>query len=102
MSDRPEASVIPLADAYHVFRALEIEVPSMSRVEFKKTYYRLALEHQNRASSHDLMAQLNLARASILKLHRWPEEGAGPVDPDPLSAPPRAKRSFRTQPRRAE
>jgi hypothetical protein len=86
MSERSEASVIPRADAYSVFRALGIEVSSMSSAEFKRTYYGLALEHQNRTSSHDLMAHINLARASIIRLHRWPKDDGGSAAP--TSSPP--------------
>src|SRR5215470_1450665 len=74
MSEASGPSVMPLADALAVFRALGIDVTTLTRSEFKKTYYRLALEHQNRRDSHDLMAHINLARASINKLHRWKSE----------------------------
>src|ERR1051325_511678 len=92
LADRPEPTVIPLADAYVVFRGLGVDVSSLSKSEFKRVYHRLALEHQNRTDSHQVMAHINVARSSIEKLHRWAVED--PAAASPMSTP-EPRRRFR-------
>ena len=59
-----------LTDALTLFKRLGVNVPSLSAGEFSRAYYRLAKryhpDHGNNAG-HDLMANINAARTTILK-----------------------------------
>jgi hypothetical protein len=57
---RPEMT---LQEAFALFRRLGLDVPPMRRVEFKVAYFRLA----RRYHAHELMANINAARSTILK-----------------------------------
>jgi curved DNA-binding protein CbpA len=61
---------VDLTDALTLFKRLGVNVPSLSAREFSLAYYRLAKryhpDHGNTAG-HDLMANINAARTTILK-----------------------------------
>ena len=59
-----------LTDALTLFKRLGVNVPSLSARAFSLAYYKLAKryhpDHGNKAS-HELMANINAARTTILK-----------------------------------
>jgi DnaJ-class molecular chaperone len=61
---------VDLTDALTLFKRLGVNVSSLSAREFSLAYYRLAKryhpDHGNNAG-HDLMANINAARTTILK-----------------------------------
>jgi len=64
---------VDLDDAIVLFRKLGIDARSLSGTDFKLAYYRLARRYHpdvNRAG-HELMANLNAARAAILKAREF-------------------------------
>jgi DnaJ-class molecular chaperone len=64
---------VHLTDALILFKRLGVDVASLSAREFSLAYYGLAKRyHPDRAdqTSHDLMASINAARTTILKVYR--------------------------------
>jgi curved DNA-binding protein CbpA len=62
-----------LADAMTLYRRLGVDVPSLSAREFNLAYFRLAKRYhrdQGNQNSQELMANINAARATILKAYR--------------------------------
>jgi DnaJ-class molecular chaperone len=62
-----------LEDALALFRRLGVDVQSISAEEFTASYFALAKRyHPDRGNqkTHELMANINTARAIILKCHR--------------------------------
>lgn len=62
-----------LEDAFALFKRLGIDVRSISAEEFTASYFALAKRyHPDRGNqkTHELMANINAARALILKCHR--------------------------------
>ena len=63
-----------LTDALTLFRRLGVDVESLSGREFSLAYYRLAKRFhpdQGNDAGHDLMANINAARTTILKAYRY-------------------------------
>jgi DnaJ-class molecular chaperone len=61
---------LPLEDAFALFRRLGVDVQQISAAEFADAYLNLAKRyHPDRGNqkSHELMANINAARATILK-----------------------------------
>jgi curved DNA-binding protein CbpA len=58
-----------LQEAFALFRRLGLDVPPMRRAEFKAAYFRLARRYHPdlNPSAHELMANINAARSTILK-----------------------------------
>jgi hypothetical protein len=59
-----------LTDALLLFRRLGVDVPSLSANEFTLAFFRLAKRYHpdhGSHSSHELMANINAARTTILK-----------------------------------
>jgi DnaJ-class molecular chaperone len=64
---------VHLTDALTLFKRLGVDVESLSGREFSLAYYRLAKRFhpdQGNDAGHDLMANINAARTTILKAHR--------------------------------
>jgi curved DNA-binding protein CbpA len=64
---------VDLTDSLTLFKRLGVDVPSLSAREFSLAYYRLAKRYppdQGNDAGHDLMANINAARATILKAFR--------------------------------
>jgi hypothetical protein len=64
---------VHLTDALTLFKRLGLDVPSLSAREFSLAYYRLAKRYhpdQGNDAGHDLMANINAARTTILKAYR--------------------------------
>ena len=63
---------MPLNEALALFRRLGVHVEAMSPSDFTLVYFALAKRyHPDRnPSSHDLMANINAARATIVKTYR--------------------------------
>jgi curved DNA-binding protein CbpA len=64
---------VRLADALTLFKRLGVDVPSLSAREFNLAYFRLAKRyHPDRGNQngHELMANINAARATILTGYR--------------------------------
>jgi DnaJ-class molecular chaperone len=64
---------VHLTDALTLFKRLGVDVPSLSSREFSIAYYRLAKRYhpdQANDAGHDLMANINAARTTILKASR--------------------------------
>jgi DnaJ-class molecular chaperone len=61
-----------LHGAFALFRRLGVDPQSLSRAEFGAAYYRLAwLYHPDiNPKAHDLMANINAARTTILRSYR--------------------------------
>jgi curved DNA-binding protein CbpA len=62
-----------LEDAFALFRRLGVDVRSISAKEFTAAYFALAKRyHPDRGDqrTHELMADINAARAAILKCNR--------------------------------
>ena len=62
-----------LDDAFALFKRLGIDVRSISPKEFTAAYFALAKRyHPDRGNqpTHELMANINAARTTILKCHR--------------------------------
>jgi DnaJ-class molecular chaperone len=62
-----------LADALILYKRLGVDVPSLSASEFTLAYFQLAKRYhpdQGNEVSHELMANINAARATILKAYR--------------------------------
>lgn len=58
-----------LTDALTLFSRLGVDVLSLSAAEFTRAYFRLAKRYhpdQRNQNSHELMANINVARATIL------------------------------------
>lgn len=70
---RRGTGTVDMTDALTLFKRLGIDVPSLSAREFSLAYYRLAKrfhpDHGNDAG-HDLMANINAARTTIMKASR--------------------------------
>jgi DnaJ-class molecular chaperone len=66
------ASEMSLQDAFRLFRRLGVNVESISRAEFTAAYTRLAKRFHPDVNpgAHELMANLNQARSTILKSYR--------------------------------
>jgi DnaJ-class molecular chaperone len=66
------ASEMSLQDAFRLFRRLGVNVESISRAEFIAAYTRLAKRFHPDVNpgAHELMANLNQARSTILKSYR--------------------------------
>jgi curved DNA-binding protein CbpA len=66
------AYIMHLADAVALFRRLGIDVSSLSRGEFRTSYRALAKRyHPDRnPEAAELMANINAARAAILRSYR--------------------------------
>jgi curved DNA-binding protein CbpA len=62
-----------LAEALTLFRRLGVEVQSLSPKEFGAAYFRLVLRYHPdiNPKTHDLMANINAARATILMSWRF-------------------------------
>ena len=63
---------MPLSEALALFRRLGVHVEAMSPSDFTLAYFALAKRYhpdRNRAF-HDLMASVNVARATILNTYR--------------------------------
>jgi DnaJ-class molecular chaperone len=61
-----------LTDALTLFKRLGVDVRSLSGKEFSLAYYRLAKRYhpdQGDQDSHELMANINAARATILRAY---------------------------------
>jgi hypothetical protein len=61
---------VHLTDALLLFRRLGLDVPSLSTREFKLAYFQLAKRYhpdQGNRSNYELMANINVARETILK-----------------------------------
>jgi DnaJ-class molecular chaperone len=66
---------VRLADALTLYKRLDADVPSLSAKEFNLAYFRLATRYhpdQGNQKSHELMANINAARTTILKAYRHP------------------------------
>ena len=65
---------MPFSEALALFRRLGVHVEAMSPSDFTLVYFALAKRyHPDRnPSSHDLMANINAARATIVKSYREP------------------------------
>jgi curved DNA-binding protein CbpA len=66
---------VDLTDSLTLFKRLGVDVPSLSAREFSLAYYRLAKRYhpdQGNDAGHDLMANINAARTTILKASRHP------------------------------
>jgi DnaJ-class molecular chaperone len=64
---------LTLHDALLLFSRLGIDVPSLSTKEFADAYLRLAKRYhpdKGNQSTHDLMANINAARTTILEVYR--------------------------------
>jgi curved DNA-binding protein CbpA len=64
---------VDLTDSLTLFKRLGVDVPSLSAREFSLAYYRLAKRYhpdQGNDAGHDLMANINAARTTILKAYR--------------------------------
>jgi curved DNA-binding protein CbpA len=64
---------VDLTDSLTLFKRLGVDVPSLSAREFSLAYYRLAKQYhpdQGNDAGHDLMANINAARTTILKASR--------------------------------
>ena len=63
-----------MTDSLTLFKRLGVDVPSLSSREFSLAYYRLAKryhpDHGKDAGGHELMANINAARTTILKASR--------------------------------
>jgi curved DNA-binding protein CbpA len=62
-----------LHDAFALFGRLGVDVPSISDEEFTISYIRLARRYhpdQGNQSTHELMANINAARTTILESYR--------------------------------
>jgi curved DNA-binding protein CbpA len=61
-----------LAEAFALFRRLGIDVETMSREDFSISYFALAKRYHPDRNPHsaELMANINAARAAILKCYR--------------------------------
>jgi len=62
-------------DALALFKRLEVDVRSISAREFTAAYFALAKRYHpdcGDQNTHDLMANINAARAAILRCHRRP------------------------------
>jgi DnaJ-class molecular chaperone len=63
-----------LDDAFALFKRLGIDVRSISAREFTAAYFTLAKRYHpdrgNQEATHELMANINAARTTILKCHR--------------------------------
>jgi DnaJ-class molecular chaperone len=62
-----------LDEAFTLFKRLGIDVRSISAKEFTNSYFALAKRyHPDRGDqrTHELMANINAARTTILKTHR--------------------------------
>ena len=62
-----------LADALILYKRLGVDVPSLSASEFTLAYFQLAKRYhpdQGNQDSHELMANINAARTTILKTYR--------------------------------
>jgi len=62
-------------DALALFKRLEVDVRSISAREFTAAYFALAKSYHpdcGDQNTHDLMANINAARAAILRCHRRP------------------------------
>jgi curved DNA-binding protein CbpA len=65
-------SEMTLQEAFKLFQRLGLNVESLSRAEFNAGYYRLARRYHpdNNPSAHDLMANINSARRTILDSYK--------------------------------
>jgi curved DNA-binding protein CbpA len=63
---------MPLSDALALFRRLDINVETMNQRDFATSYFVLAKRYHpdSNASSAELMANINAARATILNSYR--------------------------------
>ena len=61
-----------MRDAIMLFRRLGVDVPALDRRGFDAAYHRLAWRYHPDVSpgTHELMANINAARATILKSFR--------------------------------
>lgn len=62
-----------LTEALTLYRRLGVDVPSLSVREFNLAYWRLAKRYhpdQGNPNNHQLMANINAARTTILKAYR--------------------------------
>jgi DnaJ-class molecular chaperone len=62
-----------LQDSFRVFSRLGIDVPALSHQEFTKAYLELAKRYHPDVGdqpTHDLMANINAARATVLQVYR--------------------------------
>jgi DnaJ-class molecular chaperone len=59
-------------EAIMLFRRLGVDVPALARREFDAAYHRLAWRYHPDIApgTHELMANINAARAAILKSYR--------------------------------
>jgi hypothetical protein len=76
---------VQLQDAFTLFARLGVDVRQMSRREFSLQYYALARRYhpdQNNQDTHELMANINAARTTILQHYR--------AEPNPTRARPEA------------
>ena len=65
---------MPLSEALALFRRLGVHVEAMSPSDFTLAYFALAKRyHPDRnPNGHDMMANINAARATLLKSYREP------------------------------
>jgi DnaJ-class molecular chaperone len=63
-----------LDDALTLFKRLGVDVRSLTAKEFTLAYFAVAKRYHpdcGNQKSHELMANINAARTTILKCHQW-------------------------------
>jgi curved DNA-binding protein CbpA len=63
---------MPLSEALALFRRLGVHVETMSPIDVTLAYFALSKRHHpdRNPAFHDLMASINVARATILNTYR--------------------------------